>query len=397
MKPILRSYVIFEIIPPLILGLLAFTFILLTARILKLIEMVVTRGVPFLEIAKLFTLIIPTFLEMTLPMALLLGILLGLGRLSHDQEILAFKATGISPIQILVPIGAVALLVSLITLAITLTVRPAANLALQRELYNIAKTRVSTALKEKIFNDDFPNILIYAEEIIPPGNTCQGVLIVDRRNPRRESVIFAKVALILSDEETKSLSLKLFDGVIYERGEKGPGFSQTHFNTYDFRMDPEELFASAQKRERGPEEMSLRRLIKTIRLKRERGIRPIPELIELHQRIAFSFAPLIFGLLGVALVMVPTRTRASRSWGVAFSLCWLLVYYALLSTGKTMGEREILPVALALWLPNVVVGLIAIHLFRKALKETPLLLQTKLEDLFFYLRRRVADHRGRAF
>ncbi len=397
MKQILRSYVIFEVIPRLILGRVAFTFILLTTRILKLIEMVVTRGVPFLEIAKLFTLIIPTFLEMTLPMALLLGILLGLGRLSHDQEILAFKATGVSPTQILLPIGAVALLISLITLAITLTIRPAANLALQRELYNIAKTRVSTALKEKIFNDVFPNILIYAEEIIPPGNTCQGVLIVDRRNPQRESVIFAKVALIVSDEETKSLSLKLFDGVIYEGGKKGPGFSQTHFNTYDFRMDPEELFAPAQKRERGPEEMSLRRLIKTIRLKRERGIRPIPELIELHQRIAFSFAPLIFGLLGVALVMVPTRTRASRSWGVAFSLCWLLVYYALLSTGRTMGEREILPVALALWLPNMVVGLIATHLFRKALKETPLLLQTKLEDLFFYLKRRVADHRGRAF
>ncbi len=396
MKRIVRSYVIFEVIPPLILGLLAFTFILLTARILKLIEMVVSRGVPFLEIAKLFGLIVPTFLEMTLPMALLLGILLGLGRLSHDQEILAFKATGISPAQILLPIGAVAFLISLITLAITLAVRPAANLALQKELYNIAKSRVSTALKEKIFNDDFPNILIYAEEIVPPGNTCQGVLIVDRRNPQRENVIFSKVALILSDEETKSLSLKLFEGVIYERGKKGSGLSQTHFNTYDLRMNPEELFASAQKRERGPEEMSLSRLMKAIRVKRERGIRPVPELLELHQRIAFSFAPLIFGLLGVALVMVPTRTRASRSWGVAFSLCWLLVYYALLSTGRTMGEREILPPVLALWLPNVVVGLIAIHLFRKALNETPLLIQTRLEDFFSYLKRRIADHQGGA-
>ncbi len=396
MKHILRSYVVLEIVPPLILGLLAFTFILLTARILKLIEMVVTRGVPFHEIAKIFALIIPTFLEMTLPMALLLGILLGLGRLSHDQEILAFKATGVSPLQILLPVGALALLISLITLAITVGIRPAANLALQRELYNIAKSRVSTALKEKIFNDDFPNILIYADEIIPPGNTSQGLLIVDRRNPRRENVIFAKVALIVSDEETKSLSLKLFDGVIYERGRKGSGFSQTHFNTYDFRMDPEELFSAAQKRERGPEEMSLGRLIRTITRKREQGIKPTAELIELHQRISFSFAPLVFGLLGVALVMIPRRTRASRSWGVAFSLSWLLVYYVFLSIGKSIAERDILPPVLALWLPNAVVGLIAIHLFRKALKETPLLLQTKLEDLFLCLKRRFADHRGKA-
>ncbi len=396
MKRILRIYLISEIISPFILGLLAFTFILLTARILKLIEMVVTRGVPFLQIAKLFALIIPTFLEMTLPMALLLGILLGLGRLSHDQEILALKATGVSPTQILLPIGAIALLISLVTLVITLALRPAANLALKKELYNIAKSRVSTALKEKVFNDAFPNILIYAEEIIPPGNTLQGVLIVDRRNPQRESVIFAKVALILSDEETKSLSLKLFDGVIYDRGKKSLGFSQTHFNTYDFRMDPEEFFSPAQKRERGPEEMSLRRLAKTIQLKREQGIRPTAELIEVHQRLSFSFAPLVFGLLGVALVMVPSRTRASRSWGVAFSLSWLMVYYALLSTGRAMADREIVPAALALWLPNMVVGLIAIHLFKKALKESPLLIQTKSEDLFFYLKRRLANHRGRA-
>lgn len=395
MKRTLSTYIVSELLPPLLFGLLAFTFILLIARILRLVELVVTRGVPLFQIGKLFALILPTFLEMTVPMALLLGIFLGLGRLSSDQEILALKASGISPTQILLPIGTVALLISLITLLITTLVRPAANLALKRELYNIAKSRVGTALKEKVFNDDFPKVLIYVEEVVPPGDTSQGVLVVDRRDPAREEIIFGKVALILSDEESKTISLKLFDGTVYEREKKRPGFSQTRFNTYDFKLDLEEAFGPTRKKERGPKEMSLRRLGKAIQLKKQQGLRPTAELIELHQRFSFAFAPLVLSLLGVSLVMLPTRSHASRSWGLALCLTWLLVYYGLLSMGKALGEREILPAALALWLPNMVVGLIAIHLFRKALKEAPLLIQTKLEDLFLYLYQRLANSRQR--
>ena len=70
--------------------------------------------------------------------------------------------------------------------------RPAANTALRKELYNIARSRIGTALREKVFNDDFPKILIYVEEIIPPGTTAQGVLIVDRRDPNKEASSLAK-------------------------------------------------------------------------------------------------------------------------------------------------------------------------------------------------------------
>ena len=392
MKRTLTTYVVLEILPPFLLGLAAFTMILLIARILKLVELVVTRGVPFLEIAKLFALILPTFLEMTVPMALLLAIFLGLGRLSGDHELLALKASGISPTQVLLPIVAVALAVSLITLLLTTLVRPAANLALKKELYTIAKNRVGTALKENVFNDDFPRVLIYVDELVPPGDTSQGVLIVDRRNPARENIIFSKVALIVSDEESNTIDLKLFDGALYEREKQRPSFSQTRFNTYDLKLEFDEAFSPIRKKERGPKEMSLRRLGKSIQLKESKGLRPTAELIELHQRFSFAFAPLVLSLLAVSLVMVPTRSRASRSWGFALCLTWLLVYYGLLSMGKALGEREILPPAVALWLPNIVVGLVGIRLFQKALKESPFLIQSKVEDFSLYLNRKLAHY-----
>jgi lipopolysaccharide export LptBFGC system permease protein LptF len=94
--------------------------------------------------------------------------------------------------------------------------------------------------------------------------------------------------------------------------------------------------------------------------------------------------------LAVSLVMVPTRSRASRSWGFALCVAWLLTYYALLSLGKALGEREIIPVFVGAWLPNIVLTLIALHFFRKALRESPFLLQAKLEEFSFFLTRRMA-------
>jgi lipopolysaccharide export system permease protein len=375
----LCRYLVAEVVPPFFLGLLAFTFILLVGRILRLIELVVTRGVPLFQIGKLFALILPTFLEMTVPMAFLLAILLGLGRMSNDQELLAMKASGVSAPQILGPIALVALVVALITLGLTMVARPAANFALKRELYNIARSRVGTALREKVFNDDFPQILIYVEEIVPPGNTAQGVLIVDKRDRTREDIILGKVARITTDEETNTLGLRLFDGSVYERERNRPGFSQTRFNIYDLKFDLDELVGPVRQKEAGPKEMPLTELLNAIETKGSGGDKTIAERMELHQRIAFAFVPLVFCLLGVSLTLLPRTSRANRSWGFMLCTFWLMTYYTLLSLGKALGDKSILHPIPALWLPNLVVGGIGAHFFRQAQRETPLFLPQMLE------------------
>lgn len=378
----LFRYLIAEVIPPFFFGLLAFTFILLIGRLLKLIELVVTRGVPLLQIGKLFSLILPTFLEMTVPMAFLLAILLGLGRMSNDQELLAMKASGVSPQQVLWPIALLAAIIALMTLALTMFARPAANFALKKELYNIAKSRIGTALREKVFNDDFPKILIYVEEIVPPGNTAQGVLIVDKRDKVREDIILGKVARITTDEESNTLGLRLFDGSIYEREKNRPGFSQTRFNIYDFKLDLDDMMGPVRQRDAGPKELPLPDLLNSIKTKQSGGSKAIAERMELHQRISFGFIPLIFCLLGVSLTLLPRTSRANRSWGFMLCTVWLMIYYALLSLGKALGDKNILHPVVALWLPNLVVGGIGVHFLRHAQHESPLVLPRVLEQVF---------------
>src|SRR2546427_10446330 len=124
MGPTLRRYFLWEVTVPFLFGIGVFTFILLIARMLKLVELVVNRGVSPLEIGKLFAYILPTFLEVTVPMALLLAVLLAVGRLSADSEIVALRSSGISLYQMMVPIAFFIFLAYLLNTALAIYARP---------------------------------------------------------------------------------------------------------------------------------------------------------------------------------------------------------------------------------------------------------------------------------
>jgi lipopolysaccharide export LptBFGC system permease protein LptF len=104
--------------------------------------------------------------------------------------------------------------------------------------------------------------------------------------------------------------------------------------------------------------------------------------MEFHQRISFAFVPLVFCLLGVSLTLLPRSARANRSWGFMLCLFWLLTYYGFLSLGKALGDKGVLHPIPALWLPNIVVGGVSAHFFRKACRESPLRLQSGIDSVF---------------
>ena len=363
----LSFYVAGRIVPPFLVSLLAFTLVFLTGHMLRLTELVVSRGAPVGRVAGLFALVLPTLLETTLPMAFLLGILHGCGRLSRNGETLAFKACGVGPFHFLAPVALVALPAALLTLGLSLFVRPAANLAVKEEVRAAARSGAGALLKEKVFNDLFPNVLIYVDEVVPPGNSFRRVLIVDQRDGAAENFIIGKAALLLSDSD--SLGLRLFDGAVHER--RRSGFSQTSFRAYDLRLELDRLLSPQEPGARRPEEMPLPGLREAIRSKSARGLDAAPEVMEAHRRFAFPAAPLVFALLGTAMVLAPGRPSSGRSRGLLSCLAWLLAYYALLSVGAALGENGKVPPWLAPWLPNLVVGLAAAYLFARTLTETP--------------------------
>lgn len=363
----LHRYVFLQILAPFAAGLALFTFILLIARIMKLVEMVVNRGVPVLEILRVFSYILPAFLELTVPMALLLACLLACGRLSADSEITALKAAGLSLYQIATPIAAFAGLVFVLSIFLSLYARPWGNAALKTAIFDLARSRATVGLKEHVFNDEFKGLVIYVEQIEPPGTNLLRILISDRRQPNEENTVVAKRGTLVANEDTRSVNLRLFDGVIFTSRSGEQGYHKTDFSVYDVSLNLSEALGQMETRERDPSEIPLDELRSRISELRADGEPALAERVELARRLSVPFAVLVFAVIGVPLGLQPVR--AVRSRGLAMSLVIILSYYLMLSAAETLATQGRVPILVALWTPNVVLASIGVVLFIRQAHE----------------------------
>lgn len=364
---ILDRYILRELVVPFILGLAVFTSILLIVRILKLVEMVVNRGVPLGQILMLFSYILPAFLEVTVPMALLLAILVAFGRLSSDSEIIALRAAGISLYRLLVPVAAFALLIAVLTLGLSMYARPWGNSLLRTGLYDIIRTRAVAGIKSKIFNDEFSGLVIYVDQIQPATDDLEGVLISDTREPSMRNTVYAETGRLFSNENRHTLTLRLENGGIYSAGNQGHDYQDTRFATYDITLDLDTALAQLRNRSKDASEMTLPELRAAIAAKTAEHDAAFVERVEVQRKFSIPFACLVFAALGVPLGIQPSRSIHSR--GFSMSLVLIFVYYLLLTFGQNLGERGALPPPVAVWLPNAILSIVAAYLLARAARE----------------------------
>src|SRR6266850_297352 len=138
---ILDRYVVREMVPPTAVGLLLFTFILLLDTISNLMRILVSRGAELVTVVRAFVYLLPSIFSVTIPMAFLLGVLLAFGRLASDSEIVALRASGVSPARLLRPVLALATFAGLVTFYVVGILGPAANQAYREILFSLIVSR----------------------------------------------------------------------------------------------------------------------------------------------------------------------------------------------------------------------------------------------------------------
>ena len=161
MPRIIDRYVIREIIPPFLLALLVFTFVLIIPFILDLAEAMIAKGVPAGTILQLTVTLLPQALALTIPMALLIGLLVALGRLSADREFVVMMACGISPYRLLQPILVFSVICWGLTSWVMLKAMPDSNQRFREISTEIAMNRAEGEVRPRVFFEDFPNIVLY--------------------------------------------------------------------------------------------------------------------------------------------------------------------------------------------------------------------------------------------
>ena len=377
---VLDRYLITELVSPFGFGLALFTFFLVIDRIYHLTELVVTKGVPFHLVLLLLVYMLPSFLAHTLPMALLVAVLLAGGRLAGDLEVIAFKAAGVSVLRLFRPVVASAALVASVTAGLTLVVNPIASEEFQRQLFRILQTRAVSGVQERVFNATFGDVIIYVEDVSPSQVALRGLLVSDERDPKISRIITAREGRLLTDEETRRITLRLINGAVneadvlpagpppgsgVEQGRAGGAaaasrYRYTNFAMYDMSLAVDTPLRGSTRADKPEKDLGLRALIARIESLAQDPHGRVPYEVELHKRFAFPVAALVFAL--VAFPLAVRSHRGGRSIALVGSLVILVSYYLVMTSLEGFALRERLPAWAAIWTPNIVFAAIGLTL-----------------------------------
>src|SRR4051812_29874323 len=147
---ILDRYIFKEIFFPSLIALVALTFVAFIREIGALLEVMVRQAATISEIGAISLAILPNVLTFTIPMAVLVGILTGFGRMSSDSETIAFRAAGVSMKRLLLPVMLIGGLAWMSNLALTVWIAPRTAAHLRDLTYDIAVKQVSLELSPRV-------------------------------------------------------------------------------------------------------------------------------------------------------------------------------------------------------------------------------------------------------
>jgi LPS export ABC transporter permease LptG/LPS export ABC transporter permease LptF len=346
---ILTRYILREILSHALIGCVIFTFILFMKELPRILEMVVRNSSSFASVVRIVLYTLPNFFMVTIPMAVLVGVLLGLSRLAADSEIIAMRASSMG-IGYFVRVASIAAFGgTLLGLANSLYLAPRAN----RAILTMDKTlamQASYEIEPRVFDEDFRNFVLYVQDVRSGTGAAnwRQVFMADTTEPANPQLTTAASATVASGSG-QELLMRLRDGAHHETVAGQP--QQYNISTFDFTDLP--LAANQQsgthlgRMDTDIYAMSMGDLRKRSHLPGGKRF-----LIEMHKRFAYPAACLVLMLVGVPLGV--TSRRGGKSFAWIFTILLVFVYYLLSSTGIALGKQNWISAFFAVWSANLI-------------------------------------------
>jgi LPS export ABC transporter permease LptF/LPS export ABC transporter permease LptG len=366
---LLDRYIGNEMASHAVLGLAVFTFVFFVPQLVHLMDLVVHHSGGAATVALLFLCTLPPALIFTIPMAILVGVLIGLGRLSGDSEIVALNAAGVSLRRLLFPIGLVALLGALATLLITFWLSPASLRTLRSLEAKILSSQAPYAVVPRVFDDRFPHIVLYVQDVEAAATRWTGVFLVSSGGSEGSAITVATNALIVTGPDSRQMDIHLGSGSTHAYDPKYPSrYSVTTFGDTDIPVDFSQVVSIATSTKLSEAEKT------TAELLNDNGPDWRDARVEFQNRLAFPAACLVFALMGVPVGVQPRR--GGRASGVILTLVLIGCYYFLWVTGDHLALQGSLPPWAGVWMANaaaLIVGVILFQRVEKVRKPNPIL------------------------
>ncbi|MDP8258739.1 MAG: LptF/LptG family permease [Candidatus Aadella gelida] len=361
---IIPKYLLKELGGPFVASLLISTIILAAGNIVQTADMVMNKGVEFLQVAKIFMLFLPYVLIFTIPISVLAAVLLGFGRLSGDNEITTLRTSGVSIYEVVLPVVICGVLISMLSVPLNDKILPESEFAARRLLKRIGIRHPGAMLEPGVFVKGFKDYIIFIHGV--KGNDLENVRIYQPREDKPTRTIVARRGKIVSLPEENSVKLRLTDGTADEiAADKPDEFYKLSFKDYYMTLSLEDAVNTnnIQKKAR---EKTIKELLADIDSLEKDNIDVVPLRIELHKKIALAFSNLVFILAGIPLAI--TTHRRERFVGFGLAIVIFLAYWGIMLSGIAFAIRGIIPAWAGVWAANVILAAIGINMFRRITK-----------------------------
>lgn len=361
LRTLLDRYIFTELLSPFGLSLGALCFVMLTKELLRLVELLVSKGVGFWAVLKVIAMLLPSGLVLTLPIAGLIASITAFGRLSFDKELIAMRAAGLSLFRLSQPVLLFSVCVFTVTLVLSQWGQPWSSLNLKKVALNLLKDQLALALERGTFNEPIPSMMIYVPEG-EQGRPAPGIFISDERVPNEPRIIVAEQYHIFMDSEHDQVALRLENGMIHSRPPQIDQSQRIAFTSYDLKINLN-LSSYAATEERPSYDQIMLRLAET----GGKDAGALRRLMEYYKDLAFPTASLIFCLLGVPVGIV--SKRSGRVGGFAVGVGIIIAFYILNVGCDFLVTALILHPFWGAWLPNVIFVVITAALFLRMSKR----------------------------
>ncbi|MGA7343172.1 MAG: LPS export ABC transporter permease LptG [Terracidiphilus sp.] len=355
---ILTRYILGEILSHTLIGCALFTFILFMPQLPQILEVVVRNSSTLTNMAEIFLFTLPNLFKVTIPMAVLVGVLLGLSRLAADSEVIAMRASGLGIGYFVRVSSIVAVGGTLLGLGNSLYLAPRANRAILELGQMLETSQASYEIQRGVFYEDFKNYVLYVQDVRAGTGAAnwRQVFMADVTDPSNPIITTAASATVVNGS-AQELLMRLRDGSHHETVAGEP--QQYKFSTFTTTDMPLTLSQQSDVH-LGRLDTALYAMPMGALLERIHGPEARRYLIELHNRFAYPAACLVLMLLGVPLGV--SSRRGGKSSGFVFTILLVFVYYFLSSTGIALGRENKLPVFLAVWSANLLFAAAGIFL-----------------------------------
>ncbi|MEM8867880.1 MAG: LptF/LptG family permease [Verrucomicrobiota bacterium] len=376
MLKLLHRHILKEIFVASSLAIGLFVFVLLIGNAMKDIVALVAAGKLELAVfAKLLGLLLPYVAVWALPLGVLTGTLLALGRLSSQREITAMKSAGLSIYHIAAPVFFIAFTGMILGIVVNLQYGPQSRKAYKQLLIDAVRQNPISFIEEKRFIHEFPGYVIYMGA--QDGRRMEDFWIWELDAQQRVQLFLRAAEGVIDFRDAEnSLVLTLKNGTAERRDPDDPeAFSREppqslFFDELPISLPLDDVFGEKNKRRVKTKELSFAELmsVREKALEAEEGGGMSPERLDvqmhLQKNFAMAFSVFSLAVFGVPLAIQVGRKETSANLGIALVI--VMTYYFLMIVVSWLEDSIALRPDLLIWLPNLLFQGLGFYLLRRA-------------------------------